>query len=485
MNGTELCYTESDDKLHDECGVAGVFFSAPHDTKDEQQMNAATLAYYGLYSLQHRGQESAGICVSDGENVRIHKAMGLVADVFKLENLQELQGNLAIGHVRYATAGSKTIENAQPMLIQSKLGSVAVAHNGQLVNYVQLREMLEETGATFTSSSDTEVIVKLIARAYKKGLERALTDTIQMIKGSFALCVMTKDALIGARDPNGIRPLCLGQIDGGWVLASESCAIDAMNGVFVRDIRPGEIVIINKDGVLSFEFGEKTSKRSCIFEYVYFSRPDSIIDEIPVQEARYKMGAMLAKECPVEADVVVGVPDSGLGAAIGYSRESGIPYAMGVVKNKYIGRTFIAPTQKARENMVFVKLNALKSDLNGKRVIVIDDSIVRGTTSRRLVQILRRAGAKEVHFRVSSAPVKFPCHLGIDTPTKAELISSNHDVSEICKEIGADSLAFISVDGMFEALRSCNPAQYGFCKGCFTGEYPMSVPSEIHESRMC
>ena len=243
-------------------------------------------------------------------------------------------------------------------------------------------------------------------------------------------------------------------------------------------------MIINKDGVLSFEFGEKTSKRSCIFEYVYFARPDSIIDDIPVQEARYKMGAQLAKESPVDADVVVGVPDSGLGAAIGYSRESGIPYAMGVVKNKYIGRTFIAPTQQARENMVFVKLNALKSDLNGKRVIVIDDSIVRGTTSRRLVQILRRAGAKEVHFRVSSAPVKFPCYLGIDTPTKEELISSGHDVEEIRKEIGADSLAFISVDGMFEALRACNPEQYGFCKGCFTGEYPMRVPGELIEKKV-
>ena len=349
---------------------------------------------------------------------------------------------------------------------------------------VNLREMFEETGADFSSSSDTEVIVKLIARGYKKGLERALTDTIQMIKGSFAICVMTKDALIGARDPNGIRPLCLGQVRGGWVLASESCAIDAMNGTFVRDIHPGEIVIINKDGVLSFEFGEKTSKRSCIFEYVYFARPDSIIDDIPVQEARYKMGAQLAKESPVEADVVVGVPDSGLGAAIGYSRESGIPYAMGVVKNKYIGRTFIAPTQQARENMVFVKLNALKSDLDGKRVVVIDDSIVRGTTSRRLVQILRRAGAKEVHFRVSSAPVKFPCYLGIDTPTKEELISSGHDVEEIRKEIGADSLAFISVDGMFEALRACNPEQYGFCKGCFTGEYPMRVPGELIEKKV-
>lgn len=487
MSENEFFYNEKDDKFHDECGVVGVYLNAEEQNGDasaESRMNAATMCYYGLYSLQHRGQDSAGICVSDGNEVKIHKQMGLVSDVFKLEHLQELQGNLSIGHVRYATSGSKTIENAQPMLIQSKLGPVAVAHNGQLVNYLQLRDMFEETGAAFSSSSDTEVIVKLIARSYKKGLERALTDTIQMIKGSFALCVMTKDSLIGARDPNGIRPLCLGQVKGGWVLASESCAIDAMNGTFVRDIHPGEIVIINKDGVLSFEFGEKTSKRSCIFEYVYFARPDSIIDDIPVQEARYKMGAQLAKESPVDADVVVGVPDSGLGAAIGYSRESGIPYAMGVVKNKYIGRTFIAPTQQARENMVFVKLNALKSDLDGKRVIVIDDSIVRGTTSRRLVQILRRAGAKEVHFRVSSAPVKFPCYLGIDTPTKEELISSGHDVEEIRKEIGADSLAFISVDGMFEALRACNPGQYGFCKGCFTGEYPMSVPGELTEKKV-
>ena len=468
-------YNECEDKFHDECGVVGVYLNPEDEKIKAGKKNAAVLSYYALVSLQHRGQESAGICVSDGENVKIHKAMGLVSDVFNLEHLTDLNGFISVGHVRYATAGSKTIENAQPMLIQSKPGSVAVAHNGQLVNYVQLREMFEETGATFSSSSDTEVIVKLIARGYKKGLERALTDTIQMIKGSFALCVMTKDALIGARDSNGIRPLCLGQVEGGWVLASESCAIDAMNGIFVRDIRPGEIVIINQDGVLSFDFGEKTSKRSCIFEYVYFARPDSIIDGISVQEARYKMGEQLAKESPVEADVVVGVPDSGLGAAMGYARASGIPYAMGVVKNKYIGRTFIAPTQKDRENMVFVKLNALKNDLYGKRVIVIDDSIVRGTTSRRLVQILKRAGAKEVHFRVSSAPVKFPCHLGIDTPTKAELISSGHDVEEVRKEIGADSLAFISVEGMFEALRSCNKEQYGFCKGCFTGEYPMAI----------
>src|SRR5574344_2248253 len=475
-------FENEEDKLHDECGVVGVYLNsqASETAASGTPSEAAALAVFGLYSLQHRGQESAGIAVSNGEEIKLHKGMGLAAEVFKPENLADLQGHISIGHVRYATAGSKGPENAQPMLVGTKLGTIALAHNGQLVNYEQLREMLEETGSTFFSSSDTEVIVKLIAKSYKKGLERALTDTIQMIKGSFALCVMTESCLIGARDPNGIRPLCLGKVDGGWVLASESCAIDAMNGTFVRDIHPGEIVIINEDGVLSFEFGEKTSKRSCIFEYVYFARPDSIIDEIAVEEARHRMGAMLAKENPVPADVVIGVPDSGLGAALGYSRASGIPYATGIIKNKYIGRTFIAPTQKERENMVFVKLNAVKSEINGKRVVVIDDSIVRGTTSRRLVQILRRAGAREVHFRISSPPVKFPCYFGINTPTRGELISSNHNEEEICKEIGADSLAFLSPEGLLEACKACNPDQYGFCKGCFTGEYPISVPGELN-----
>ena len=474
--------TDEEDVLHDECGVVGVYLNA--DPIDTSAMSASSLAYYGMYSLQHRGQESAGIAVSDGSDVKVHKLMGLVADVFKRENLDSLSGRIAVGHVRYATAGGCTIENAQPMVYRFKLGTVAVAHNGQLVNYEQLREMLEESGSTFNSTSDTEVIVKFIAKSYKKGLERALTDTIQLIKGSFALCVMTQDCLIGARDPNGIRPLCLGKLAGGWVLASESCAIDAMGADFVRDIRPGEIVIINDDGVLSFEFGEKTSKRSCIFEYVYFARPDSVLDEIPVQEARLRMGAMLAKENPVSADVVIGVPDSGLGAALGYSRAAGIPYATGIVKNKYIGRSFIAPTQKERENTVFVKLNTIKNEINGKRVIVIDDSIVRGTTSRRLIQILRKAGAKEVHLRVSSPPVKFPCYFGIDTPRRAELISSDHDVEAIREEIGADSLAFLSMDGMLEALRSCNPEQYGYCKGCFTGEYPVAVPGEIRSAQL-
>lgn len=495
QKGYELV-EEEEDKLRDECGVVGVFLNPVQPQSQEAgsseheyeaysvaDFNAATQAYYALYSLQHRGQDSAGIAVSNGESIQMHKAMGTIAEVFKPEHLMGLAGHIACGHVRYATAGSASLENAQPILLQSRLGGVAVAHNGQLVNYEQLREMLEEAGSTFASTSDTEVIVKLIAKSYKKGLERALTDTIQMIKGSFALVVSTEKCLIGARDPNGIRPLCLGKVENGWILASESCAIDAVNGTFVRDIQPGEIVIINEDGVLSFEFGERTAKRTCIFEYVYFARPDSIIDGIPVTEARERMGACLARESGVPADVVIGVPDSGLGAAQGYAREAGIPYASGIVKNKYIGRTFIAPTQKERENMVFVKLNAVKSVVDGKRVVVIDDSIVRGTTSRRLVQILRRAGAKEVHFRISSPPVKFPCYFGINTPTRNELISSQHSEDEICKEIGADTLAFISAEGMMEACRACNPEQYGFCKGCFTGEYPMSVPGELNDRR--
>lgn len=455
--------------FHDECGVVGIFGAE----------NAASLSYFALVALQHRGQESAGIAVSDGNQIKLHKDMGLVGDIFNQSHFQELQGSISVAHVRYATAGGRTIENAQPFLNTFKLGGIALAHNGQLVNYEPLREMLEDSGSTFSSSSDTEVILKLIARNYKKGLETALVNTIQLIKGSYALCIITEDTLIGVRDPNGIRPLCLGRVGDGYILASESCAIDAVNGEYVRDIQPGEIVIINKDGIKSINLDDKTSKQTCVFEYVYFARPDSVIDGIPVQAARYEMGKALAKESAVEADVVVGVPDSGIGAAMGYAKESGIPYVTGIIKNKYIGRTFIAPTQAERENMVFVKLNAISSDLNGKRVVVIDDSIVRGTTSRRLVQILRRAGAKEVHFRVSSPPVKFPCYLGIDTPSKNELISSTHELEDIRKEIGADSLAFISLEGMINALNesidnSEKFAKSGFCKGCFCGEYPVA-----------
>ena len=462
--------------LHDECGVVGIYGAE----------NAAGLSYFALTALQHRGQESAGIAVSDGTRIKLHKDIGLVSDVFEQDHFEKLEGSIAVGHVRYATAGGRTIENAQPFLNSFKLGSIALSHNGQLVNHTKIREMLEDYGSTFSSTSDSEVILKLIVRKFvenggKLGSQvehdndlfvTAVVQAVKDIKGSFALCIMTEKILIGVRDPNGIRPLCLGKVKDGYILASESCAIDAVNGEYIRDVEPGEIVVITESGLRSIKYIEE-AKKTCIFEYVYFARPDSVIDGIPVQEARYKMGEVLAKESPVEADIVIGVPDSGLGAAQGYARASGVPYGMGIIKNKYIGRTFIAPTQKERENMVFVKLNAIRSDLEGKRVIVIDDSIVRGTTSRRLVQILRRAGAKEVHFRVSSPPVKFPCYLGIDTPSKNELISSTHELEEIRKEIGADSLAFISLEGMIEALRSCKPEADGFCKGCFSGEYPV------------
>ena len=474
--------------FRDECGVVGIYGA----------VNAAALSYFALTSLQHRGQESAGIAATDGETIKLHKGIGLVSDVFKQGHFEKLSGSIAVGHVRYATAGGRTIENAQPFVNSFKMGSIALAHNGQLVNYEELHAMLEDGGSTFSSSSDTEVILKLIVRKFienggklgscgkenfsktenQKRFIEAVVQAARMIKGSFALCIMTESMLIGVRDPNGIRPLCLGKVESGYILTSESCAIDSVNGQFLRDVEPGEIIVINRGGLRSIQPEEKAEKQTCIFEYVYFARPDSVIDGISVQEARYRMGEVLAEESSVNADVVIGVPDSGLGAAQGYARASGIPYGMGIIKNKYIGRTFIAPTQKERENMVFVKLNAIRSDLEGKRVIVIDDSIVRGTTSRRLVQILRRAGAKEVHFRVSSPPVKFPCYLGIDTPSKNELISSTHELEEIRKEIGADSLAFISLEGMIKALRSCCPAETGrslegWCKGCFSGEYPV------------
>ena len=501
----------NEDKLHDECGVVGIYGAE----------NAASLSYFALTSLQHRGQESAGIAVCDSK-VTLHKGIGLVGEVFHTADFEKLRGNIAVGHVRYATAGGRTIDNAQPFLNTFKNGSIALAHNGQLVNHAQLKEILEDGGSTFSSSSDSEVILKLIVRKFiEKGGKlgsneqqkqvqndtynkddifiSAVAQAVKEIKGSFALCIMTENMLIGVRDPNGIRPLCLGKINcqaksandlspcvipgldpgSSYILASESCAIDAVNGTFIRDVKPGEIVVIQKNGIRSILTNDSleppATKQTCIFEYVYFARPDSIIDGIPVQEARYKMGQKLAHESPVEADVVIGVPDSGIGAALGYSKASGIPYVTGIIKNKYIGRTFIAPTQKERENMVFVKLNAIKSDLEGKRVIVIDDSIVRGTTSRRLVEILRRAGAKEIHFRVSSPPVKFPCHLGIDTPSKNELISSTHELEEIRREIGADSLSFISLQGMIKALSACsaNANSHGWCQGCFTGVYPV------------
>jgi amidophosphoribosyltransferase len=478
-----MCYPE-DDTLNEECGVFGVFCNDP--VKD-----AASIVYCGLFSLQHRGQESAGIAAVKDNVIEVQKGMGLVGDIFSPEILSRIKGSAALGHVRYSTHGSSCIENAQPFVSRFKLGSIAVAHNGTLTNADVVRELLEDAGIGFISSSDSEVIVNLIAKNYKKGLERALTDTIQFIKGSYALVVLTDEAMVGARDPNGIRPLCLGQLKssgsgkdkhpGGWILSSESCAIEAAGGTFVRDIEPGEVVIIKQDGVLSFTFSEKTRRAVCSFEYVYFARPDSVIDSVDVYGSRVRAGEILGRESAVSADLVIGVPDSGIPAAIGYGRATNTPFGLGIVKSKYVGRTFIAPNQIMREKAVSVKHNVIESEVKDKRVVIIDDSIVRGTTSRRLVSILKAAGAKEVHIRICSPPVRFPCYFGIDTPHRKDLISNMNNVNELCASLGADSLAFISVEGLLESIDPSsggNRDNAGYCLGCFTGEYPIPVSGE-------
>ncbi|MDR0411308.1 MAG: amidophosphoribosyltransferase [Treponema sp.] len=459
---------EERDKLREECGVFGVF------SKDVEQ-NVSAMVYYGLLALQHRGQESAGIAAVNNGVIECRKGMGLVGDVFKNSEVREMRGPAAVGHVRYSTAGASSLENAQPFVSRFKLGSIAAAHNGTLTNAEVVRELLEDAGIGFTSSSDSEVIVNLIAKNYRKGLEKALTDTIQFIKGSYALIVLTNNAMVGARDPNGIRPLCLGEINNGWVLSSESCGIDAIGGEFVRDVEPGEMVIITNEQVLSFTFSERTRRAVCAFEYVYFARPDSTIDGVDVYGARVRAGEILARESPADADLVIGVPDSGIPSAIGYGRAADVPFSMGIVKSRYVGRTFIAPDQDAREQAVSVKHNVIKSQVNGKRVVLIDDSIVRGTTSRRLVSILKEAGAAEVHIRVCSPPVKFPCFFGIDTPHRKDLISnSSSSIRELCLSLGADSLAFLSVEGLLESIGG----KTGYCLGCFIGEYPIPVRVE-------
>ncbi|MCL2007073.1 MAG: amidophosphoribosyltransferase [Treponema sp.] len=470
MNDDKLRH---EDKLRDECGVFGVYL-------DDPKKNAASIIYYGLLSLQHRGQESAGMAVVKEEVMENRRGMGLVSEVFNEELIEQLKGSSAIGHVRYSTSGSSILENAQPFVSRFKLGSIAVAHNGTLTNADVVRELLEDAGISFTSSSDSEVIINLIAKNYKKGLDKSLTDTIQFIKGSYALLVLTEEALVGARDPNGIRPLCLGQLEEGWILASESCAIDAVGGKFIRDIEPGEIVIISKGQVLSFIFSEKTSRTHCSFEYVYFARPDSVIDSVDVYGARVKAGEILGKESAVQADLVIGVPDSGIPAAIGYGRITGTPFGLGIVKSKFAGRSFIAPSMRRREEMVAVKHNVIASEVRGKRVVIIDDSIVRGTTSRRLLAIIRAAGAKEVHMRICSPPVRFPCYFGIDTPHRKDLISNLSSHDELCTSLGADSLEFISVEGLLESLGDMaeSRSEGRYCLGCFTGLYPIPVPGE-------
>jgi amidophosphoribosyltransferase len=454
------------DKFKEECGVFGIF--------SPEGLDVAALTHYGLYALQHRGQESAGIAVYNGEEIICHKAMGLVSEVFDEEILEGLKGISAIGHVRYSTTGSSNVINAQPLLGQFKLGAMSIAHNGNLVNADVIRELLEDAGCIFQTSIDSEVILSLIARGAKKGVEKAVFDAMQAIKGSFAIVMLTEDKLIGVRDPNGIRPLCIGKLKESYIICSESCALDTVGADFVRDVEPGEIVIIDREGLRSLNYSERIRSATCIFEYIYFARPDSEIDGINVYESRVRAGERLYEECPVEADVVVGVPDSGVHAAVGFANASNIPFSMGFVKNKYIGRTFIAPSQELREKAVSVKLNVMKVNVQGKRVVLIDDSIVRGTTSKRLVELLRKAGAKEVHFRVSSPVVKYPCYFGIDTPYRKELIGANADIESICSEIGADSLGYVSINGLLQ----CFGGKKGFCLGCFNGTYPVSAPIE-------
>ncbi|MBU3220811.1 amidophosphoribosyltransferase [Clostridium algidicarnis] len=457
---------EIKDKFKEECGVFGVY--------SKSSLDVAKVTYYGLYALQHRGQESAGIAVSDGKNMNIHKSMGLVSEAFDEKSLSSLKGNASIGHVRYSTTGSSNIINAQPILTNCKFGSMAIAHNGNLVNAEVIKELLEDGGNIFQTSIDSEVVLSLIARAYKKGIGKAVISAVQAIKGSFAMVILTEDKLIGVRDPNGIRPLCLGKLEDSYILSSESCAFDTVGAEFVRDIRPGEIVIIGEDGIESISYSEKIKSKVCAFEYIYFARPDSVIDGISVYESRRKAGEILFEECPVEADIVVGVPDSGLAAAVGFSKASSIPFGIGFIKNRYVGRSFIAPSKEMRERIVSLKLNPLKENIKGKRVVLVDDSIVRGTTSKILVEMLRRAGAKEVHFRVSSPVVKYPCYFGIDTPYRKDLIGANLTIEEIRKEIGADSLGYISEEGVVKSFGE----KEGFCLGCFSGIYPVDTPIE-------
>lgn len=455
-----------EDKLKEECGVFGIL--------SNDDLPVGKLTYYGLYALQHRGQESAGIAVAREGNIYCHKDMGLVTEVFDEEILEELTGNSAIGHVRYSTAGDSLKCNAQPLLTHGKLGDMAIAHNGNLTNADTLRDLLQDGGFMFQTTTDSEVILGLIARYSNKGIEKAIFNAMQVVKGSFAIVILSKDKLIGVRDNNGIRPLCIGKVKNSYILASESCALDAIGGEFVRDVKPGEIVVIDKDGIKSINPSEKTNCGTCSFEHIYFARPDSIIDGINVYETRVKTGEILYGECPIDADIVVGVPDSGIPAAVGYAKAANIPYETAFVKNKYVGRTFIAPTQEIREMAVALKLNPLKSVVAGKRVVLIDDSIVRGTTSKKLVQLLRKAGAKEVHFRISSPVVKYPCYFGIDTPYRSELIGANMSIEEIGNTIGADTLGYISIKGLLKALNK----NEGFCLGCFSGEYPVAPPME-------
>ncbi len=455
-----------EDKFHDECGVFGIY--APGQ-------DVARLTYYGLYALQHRGQESAGIAVANGQVISVKKKMGLVSEIFpNPEYLECMQGDAAIGHVRYSTSGGSSLANAQPLLIKYRMGSLAVAHNGNLVNGMSLRRELEEKGSIFQTTTDSELIAHLIAREDSSEVEEAIASATPLLKGAYAFVLLTENSLIGLRDPNGIRPLSLGRIQGGYVLASETCAFDTIGAEFIREIQPGEMIVIDSHGMRSRTPVAGQRKALCVFEYIYFARPDSNLEGQNVHLVRKELGRKLAREHPVEADIVTGVPDSSIAAATGFAEEVGLPYEMGLIKNRYIGRTFIQPTQNLRDLGVKLKLNPVKKIVEGKRVVLVDDSIVRGTTSLQIVQMLKNAGAKEVHVRISSPPVMGCCYYGIDTSASEELIASTMKTSEICKTIGADSLGYLSFESMLDAV---GLTASEVCLACFDKKYP--VASEV------
>src|SRR5246127_2553509 len=457
------------DKFREECGVIAIY----------AHPEAEKLAYLGLHALQHRGQESAGIVTSDGMTLHPYKAMGLVADIFTEEVLSQLHGTLAIGHTRYSTAGDSALLNAQPILVQSNKGRVALAHNGNLVNAPEVRARLETQGSIFQTNSDTEVIVHLIALSKEHTLPEAMADALRRVEGAFSLVMMSADRIFAARDPRGFRPLAMGQIpaaDGHVrdtvVFASETCAFDLIGAEYERDVKPGELIVVGPEGITSRFYSTPAPQSSCIFEHVYFSRPDSVVFGRAVQTSREELGRQLAREAGVEADLVVPVPDSGVTAAVGYAAESGIPFRFALIRNHYVGRTFIEPSQSVRDFGVKLKLNTVKSLLQGKRVVLIDDSIVRGTTSRKIVRMVRNAGAKEVHMRISCPPTISPCFYGVDTPSKKHLIAANKTIEEIRAFIGADSLAYLSLEGLKKACGEGETASY--CSACYTGKYPTS-----------
>jgi len=452
------------------CGIFGI---ANHS-------DAARMTYLGLYALQHRGQESCGISASDGDEVYTYKAMGHVADVFTEDVFRRLNGDRAIGHTRYSTAGDSSEGNAQPIVVQCSHGTVSLVHNGNLINAHTLRTDLEQDGAIFQSTSDTEVILHLIARSQTGDLLTALGETASRIQGAYSLLLLTEDTLVGVRDPNGFRPLNLGKLNDSYVIASETCAFDLIGATYMREIEPGEIVLIRDGELQSVKLPHAPRLSKCIFEHVYFSRPDSIVFGRTVQQSRDLMGRILAEEHPVDADLVVPVPDSGVTAAIGYAQKSGIPFGFGLIRNHYVGRTFIEPKTSIRNFGVKIKLNPVKQLLAGKRVVLIDDSIVRGTTSRKIVKMVRAAGAREVHMRISCPPTISPCFYGVDTPTKKELIASSHTVQEIGKYIEADSLAYLSYEGM---LRAVGGSETEFCTACYTGRYPLEFEDMFHEAK--